>query len=137
MQLSFRALALALLSALFVVVSGNAASAEVVSNVRVTIGPFTQPNVCDPADGPLTFTATEHRLTRVASDGTIVFHVNAHGGAVSPSGTVYEINRTVRNTTADGVTTSQIFIRRISHGPAANAVITMVNGVVTDQRCLG
>jgi hypothetical protein len=114
-----------------------AVSAEVVSNVRVTIGPFMQPNVCAPTEGPLTFTVTEHRLTRVESDGTVAFHVNAHGTAVTANGTRYEINRTLVSTTTAGVTTTEIFIRRISHGSGDNAVITVVNGVVTDQRCLG
>jgi hypothetical protein len=135
--LQARAILIVLLSALLLAANAIAVSAEVVSNVRVTIGPFMQPNVCEPTEGPLTFTVTEHRLRQVESDGTVVFHVNAHGTAVTANGTRYEINRTLVSTTTAGVTTTEIFIRRISHGSGDNAVITIVNGVVTDQRCLG
>jgi hypothetical protein len=137
MTLQARAILIVVLSALLLAANAIVVSAEVVSNVRVTIGPFMQPNVCAPAEGALTFIVTEHRLTRVESDGTASFHVNAHGTAVTTNGTQYEINRTLFSTTATGVTTTEVFIRRISHGSGDNAVITMVNGVVTDQRCLG
>jgi hypothetical protein len=137
MHRNSRVVLVALVSVLLVFANAIVASADVVSNVRVTIGPFTQPNVCEPTEGPLLFTVTEHRLTRVESDGTVVFHVNAHGTAVTTDGTRYEINRTLVSTTTAGVTTTEIFIRRISHGSGDNAVITIVNGVVTDQRCLG
>jgi hypothetical protein len=127
-----RVLFVAFVSALLLLGSTIIASADVVANTRVTLGPFTMfGNPCDPADGPLTVTVIEHRLTRVEPDGTVVFHLNAYGTAVSANGTQYVILRTSTiETPSSGPVVSDIFIRRISHGEGDNAMIR-ISGIGT------
>ena len=76
------------------------------------------------------------------SDGTVVLHVNAHGTAVSATGTEYEINRTFARVDAPGPggVTVEVFIRRISHGSGDNSLIAMTvtdNSTVVTTRCVG
>ena len=122
-----------LVSALLLLGNVLVASPDVVSNTQVTLGPFTMfNNPCDPADGPLTVTVTEHRLVRVEPDGTVVTHVNTlQGTAVSANGTEYQIIRTatIAATPGEPVVTD-IFVRRISHGGGDNAMI-VISGVGT------
>lgn len=126
-----------------VLLAGNTitASADVISNVRVTLGPFAIDNPCDPSEGPIVITVVSHQLVRVQSDGTIIVHVNAHGTGVSATGTEYVINRTFSlvNLPGPGGVTIEIFIRRISKGPVDNALIavTISDTVVTDTKCVG
>ena len=142
MPLQVRAILAALLSALLLLGNAIAVSADVVSNVRVELGPFTTfNNPCDPSDGPLTVTVIEHRVTRIQSDGTVVLHINAHGTAVGTNGTSYEIMRTFSQVDAPGPggTTTEIFIRRISHGAGDNALIvmTIAGTTLASTRCVG
>lgn len=137
-----RACLIAVLAFVLLAATGSAASAEVVSNVRVELGPFTTfNNPCDPSDGALTVTVVEHRVTRVQSDGTIVQHINAHGTAVSATGSNYEIIRTltVVDPPGAGDVATEIFIRRISHGNGDNAqiAITGIGTTVMTTRCVG
>ena len=143
MPLRARAILVALVSLLLLFGNAITVSAEVISNVRVELGPFTIfNNPCDLTDGLLTVTVIEHQLTTVQSDGTVVLHVNAHGTAVSATGTEYDINRTFTSVDAPGPggVTIEVFIRRISHGGGDNALIAMTvtdNSTVVTTRCVG
>ena len=121
-----RASLVSLVSAALLLGNVIVASADVVSNTFVTLGPFTMfNNPCDPSDGPLTVTVIEHRLIRVEPDGTVVTHVNAlQGTAVSANGTAYQIIRTATITATPGApVVTDIYVRRISHGPGDNGMI--------------
>jgi len=128
-----RALLVSLVSASLLLGNVLVASADVVSNTFVTLGPFTMfNNPCDPSDGQLTVTVTEHRLVRVEPDGTVVTQVNTlQGTAVSANGTEYQIMRTAKIAAAPGApVVTDIFVRRISHGDGDNAMIR-ISGVGT------
>jgi hypothetical protein len=102
---------------------GTSASAEVVSNVRLT-GLVFPTNPCAPGDGVITLTTHIHQVVRTSKDGTIFVHTNIHGEGVSTNGTKYIANRQNFVEIGPGPALSISFrIHRISAGSGDNAYI--------------